>query len=90
LCHNYDYSSHTQKLKLFPTTIKDDALCWFIGLGTDTMKALDEMRKLFFVKYHDYCANQGMREKLFKVKQKEYERLQDYLEIFHYTIKRER
>ena len=27
LCHNYDYITDAQKLKLFPTTLKDNALC---------------------------------------------------------------
>jgi hypothetical protein len=90
LCHNYDYSSDAKKLKLFPTTLKDVALHWFMGLGTNTIKTWDEMRKMFLVKYHDYCTNRGMREEMFKMTQKEDESLEDYLEIFHYTIKRER
>jgi hypothetical protein len=32
LCHNYDYVSDAQKLKLFPTTLKSGALRWFMGL----------------------------------------------------------
>ena len=33
LCRSYDYSSNAQKLKLFPTTLKDAALRWFMGLA---------------------------------------------------------
>jgi len=32
LCRSYDYSLDVQNLKLFPTTLKDSALCWFMGL----------------------------------------------------------
>ena len=28
----YDYASDDQNLKLFPSTLKDVALCWFMGL----------------------------------------------------------
>jgi hypothetical protein len=70
LCHNYDYSSDAQKLKLFPATLKDVALCWFMGLRTNTIKTWDEIRKMFLVKYHDYCTSQGMREEMFKMTQK--------------------
>jgi hypothetical protein len=62
LCRSYDYSSDTQKLKLFPATLKDVALCWFMGLGTNEIKTWDEMRKTFLEKYNDYCTNRGMRE----------------------------
>jgi hypothetical protein len=79
LCYNYDYSSDTKKLKLFPTTHNDAALRWFMGLGSNTIKTWDEMRKMFFAKCHDYCTNQGMREDMFKMTQKGEESLEDYL-----------
>lgn len=37
LCRSYDYSSDAQKLKLFPTTLKDALLHWFMGLGGNTI-----------------------------------------------------
>jgi hypothetical protein len=90
LCRNYDYSSDAKKLKLFPATLKDVALRWFMGLGTNAIKTWDEMRKTFLEKYNDYCTNRGMREEMFKMTQKEEESLEDYLERFHYTVKREK
>jgi len=33
LCRSYDYLSSSQKLKLFPATLKNVALQWFMGLG---------------------------------------------------------
>jgi hypothetical protein len=82
LCHNYDYSSNAKKLKLFPARLKDVALRWFMGLGTNAIKTWDEMRKTFLVKYHDYYINRGMREEMFKMTQKEEEILEYYLERF--------
>ena len=32
LCRTYDYTEDEQKLKLFPSTLKDAALRWFMGL----------------------------------------------------------
>lgn len=37
LCHSYDYTYDVQKLKLFPTTLKDATLCWFMHLGRETI-----------------------------------------------------
>jgi len=33
----YDYTSDDQKLKLFPSTLKDEVLCWFMGLLGDNI-----------------------------------------------------
>jgi len=33
LCRIYNYSNDAQKLKLFPATMKDSALRWFMSLG---------------------------------------------------------
>ena len=33
LCRSYDYSSNAHKLKLFPATLKDATLRWFMGFG---------------------------------------------------------
>jgi hypothetical protein len=35
-----DYSLDAQKLKLFNTTIKEESLCWFMGLGGNTIRNL--------------------------------------------------
>lgn len=39
LCRSYDYSLDAQKLKFFPTTLKDGALKWFMGLGTNSIRS---------------------------------------------------
>ena len=33
LCRSYNYTDNTQKIKLFPTTLKDSTLRWFMSLG---------------------------------------------------------
>ena len=33
LCRSYNYLQYAHKLKLFPATLKDSSLRWFMGLG---------------------------------------------------------
>jgi hypothetical protein len=42
---SYDYSYDAQKLKLFPTTLKDASLCWFMGLGGNSIQNWEGMRQ---------------------------------------------
>ena len=35
---SYGYLSKTQNLRLFPTTLKDRALRWFMSLGTNSIR----------------------------------------------------
>lgn len=51
LCRSHDYSSNAQKLKLFPTTLKDVTLCWFMGLGGNTISSWEQMKRVFLSKY---------------------------------------
>jgi hypothetical protein len=44
LCRWYDYTSKPPKLKLFPSTLKGAALCWFMGLGGGTINSWDGMK----------------------------------------------
>jgi len=37
ICRTYDYTNDEQKLKLFPSTLKDAALRWFMGLPVDSI-----------------------------------------------------
>ena len=36
LCRSYNYILDAQKLKLFPATLKESTLRWFMGLGEHT------------------------------------------------------
>ena len=51
LCRIYDYTSSDKKLKLFPTTLKDNSLRWFMSLGGDIVTTWDQMKQVILVKY---------------------------------------
>jgi hypothetical protein len=51
LCRSYNYVNDAQKLKLFPSTLKDFALRWFMGLGEHTIRSWDDMKTTFLRKY---------------------------------------
>jgi hypothetical protein len=55
LCRSYNYILDAQKLKLFPTTLKESALRWFMGLGEHTIRTWEEMKYAFLKKYQEYC-----------------------------------
>jgi hypothetical protein len=44
LCRSYDYVSNAQKLKLFPATLKGNALRWFMSLGEHVITSWDQMQ----------------------------------------------
>lgn len=47
LCRSYDYLLDTQKFKLFPATLKYGALKWSMGLGTNSIRSWDDMKRIF-------------------------------------------
>jgi hypothetical protein len=84
-CHNYDYTSDAKKLRLFPATLKDSTLYWFMGLGGDTIRTWEQMHRNFLKKYQDYYKARELREEIFKMTQKEEEILEDsFLKKFLY------
>jgi len=54
LCRSYDYTTDAHRLKLFPTTLKDASLRWFMGLGKHVIPDWDTMKEKFLEKYQDY------------------------------------
>jgi len=82
LCRTYDYEHDNQKLKLFPSTLKDNALRWFIGLAVDSITSWADMEKVFLDKYQEYCKVKDRKDKLFQIKQGDDESLEDYLDRF--------
>ena len=88
LCRSYDYYSNAHKLKLFPATLKEAALHWFMGLGGNSIRTWDEMKQRFLKKYQDYCKVRDIREEIFRMTQKEEETLEDYVERFQYNLQR--
>ena len=72
LCRTYNYVNDAQKLKLFPATLKNSALKWFMGLGESTIRSWDEMKSSFlrnirkivdlwaFIMIFSKCSNKKM------------------------------
>ena len=44
VCRTYDYMEDSQKLKLFPSTLKGSALKWFMGLATQYIRTCNDMK----------------------------------------------
>ena len=88
LCRSYDYVSPNQKLKLFPATLKGNALRWFMGLGAQATTTWDQMKESFLSKYQDYCRTRERKEELFKMVQREDESLEDFVERLQYNLQR--
>jgi hypothetical protein len=88
LCRGYDYTSEPQKLKLFPSTLKGEALRWFMGLGGGTINSWDEMKQAFLTKYQDYCRTRDLKDEIFQMTAKENETLEEYVERFQYNLQR--
>jgi hypothetical protein len=84
LCRSYNYLQDAQKLKLFPATLKDSALRWFMGLGESSIRSWEAMKDIFLKKYQDYCKTKESRNDIFKIQQLEDENLEDYMERFGY------
>jgi hypothetical protein len=47
LFHTYGYTGDAHKLHLFPATLKNIALKWFMGIGENIVGHWDIMRKIF-------------------------------------------
>jgi hypothetical protein len=90
LCRSYDYTTNAQKLKLFPSTLKGNALRWFMSLGEHVITSWDQMKQRFLNKYQDYCRTREKKEELFKMVQKEDENLEDFVERLQYNLQRSR
>jgi hypothetical protein len=87
---SYNYVRDAQKLKLFPPTLKDFALRWFMGLGEHTIRSLDGMRNAFQKKYQEYYRTRDSHNDIFRMQQQEDEILEDYVERFVYSLQKNR
>ena len=90
VCRTYDYLKDSQKLKLFPLTLKGAALKWFMGLLTQSIRTWNDMKQTFLDRYLDYCMPTNHKDEVFKMMQREDENLEDLLERFQYNLKREK
>jgi len=50
-CRSYNYTDDAQKLKLFPTTLKDSSLRWFMGLEDYSIRSWEDIQSTFLRKY---------------------------------------
>ena len=57
-----------------------------MGLGGNTITSWDQMRRVFFSKYQEYCKTGDMQDEIFTIIQDDDEMLEDYLEIFLYIL----
>jgi hypothetical protein len=88
LCKSYNYLQDAHKLKLFPATLKDSALRWFMSLGEYSIRSWEDMKAKFLKKYQDYCRTKDSRNDIFKMQQQDEESLEDFLERFTYTLQK--
>jgi hypothetical protein len=84
LCRRYNYVQDAQKLKLFPATLKDSTLRWFMGLGESSIRSWEAMKDIFLKKYQDECNTKESRNDIFKIQKLEDETLEYYMERFGY------
>ena len=61
-CRTYDCVSNEKKLKLFPSTLKDATLCWFIGMPGSSITTWAQMQQAFNNKYEDCCRSKETKE----------------------------
>lgn len=90
LCKSYDYLRDDKELKLFPATLKDSTLKWFMSLGMNSIRTWAQMKEDFLGKYRDYRMPSNLKAEFFKMTQKEDENIEELVERFFYNIKREK
>eukprot|EP00253_Pinus_taeda_P014105 PITA_14105 len=88
LCRTYDYTEDEQKLKPFPSTLKDAALRWFMGLPGNSITSWAQMQQAFNNKYWDYCRSKQTKGEIFWMTMGSDESLEDYEERFQLSYKR--
>ena len=88
LCRRYNYVDDAHNLKLFPTTLKESSLRWFMGLEYYSIRSWEDMKSTFLKKYQDYCGTRDSRNEIFNMQQLEKESLEDYVESFLYNIQK--
>ena len=82
VCRKYDYTSNEKKLKLFPSTLKDAALHWFMGLPGNNITTWAQMKEAFKNKYMDYYRSNETKYEIFRMTLGPDESLVEYEEMF--------
>jgi len=65
ICQTYDYVEDKQKLKLFPSTLKDAVLHSFMGLPSNNITTWAQMQQAFNNKYRDSYRSKDTKEEIF-------------------------
>ena len=73
---------------MFPSTLKDATLCWFMCLPGDSITTWAQMQQAFKNKHRDYCRSKDTKEVIFRMTMGQDESLEDYEEIFQLSYKR--
>eukprot|EP00253_Pinus_taeda_P032953 PITA_32953 len=90
LFRTYDYAEDEKKLKLFPSTLKDAALRWFMGLPGNSITTWAQMQQAFNAKYRDYCRSKETKGEIFRMTMGSDESLEDYEERFQLSYQQAR
>ena len=88
VCRTYDYISDAKKLKLFPSTLKDTTLRWFVSLEANNINTWEQMKDAFMERYRDYCKSKDTREDIFRMTQEKNETLEYFEERLQLSCKR--
>ena len=75
---------------MFPSTLKDATLHWFMGLLGDSITTWAQMQDSFNKKYRDYCRSKDTKEEIFRMTIGQDKSLEDYEERFQLGYKRAR
>lgn len=78
ISRTYDYASDDQKLNLFPSTLKDASLCWFMGLPKGSITTWARMLHALKIKYRDYCRSKETKDEIFRMTFGLDESIEDY------------
>ena len=54
-------------MKIFPSTLKNQALRWLMGLEGDNITIWAHMKKVFLDKYQEYYKDKDQKESIFKM-----------------------
>jgi hypothetical protein len=65
ICMTYDYTIGEQNLKLFPSTLKDSTLRWFMILEGNSITTWDQIKNTFSERYKDYFREIDTRDDIF-------------------------
>lgn len=87
VCRTYDYLIYAQKLNLFPSTLKDSTLRWFMSLQANSVVSWEKMKEIVMEKYSDYCKAKNTRDEIFRMIQGENESVEYFEERFQLSYK---